>query len=139
MKDFPYTDLKHYLSVHGLLQAEGEVLESAKRSYLKLYRKAYRKAYAKTQMNLVLSKEELTFIKEEAQKYSLKPTQFILYLIRNSIKGTMHPPNLLIDIEIGLLKTIDGLAKCIGCSKDTRGKLIDLYQHVQSLLILFAV
>lgn len=134
--EFPYKNLAHYLEQKDLLQATEDVLASAKREYHRLYQCAYRMKYAKTQVNLVLGTSEFDHVTKESEKFQLKPTQYILHLIRRDREGHTLRPNLLIDIEVGLLQSLDALAKRMGSSPKMRGKLIDVYTQIEELVIL---
>ena len=137
MSDFPYTNLRHYLEVHGYLAATGEVLDQAKKQYFKLYQRAYRAASKKQQVNVLLGKNELDHLKEKAGKYGLKKsTQYIIHLIRSDKEGKSSRPNLLIDIEVGLLKVLDSLSKKMGASPELRAQLIDTTRQLEEILLI---
>jgi thiamine pyrophosphokinase len=136
MSEFPYQNLRHYLELHGLLNTHKEELKKAKREYKKLYQRAYRQVYSKVQLNVVLSGEEFKHLKTEGSKYKLKATQFLVHLITQNKEGTSTRPNLLVDIEVGILKALDAMTKRMKSSPETKVKLIDTYRQVEELLIL---
>ena len=134
---FPYRNLHHYLEVHGLLDATEQAVKDAKKKYKKLYQRYYRSKSKKHQVNVLLSDDDFTFLKEKANTFNLKkPTQYLLHLIQGDRDGKNTPPNFLIDLEIGILRSIDGLGKMMKAKPKTRAKLIGIYQDLEELLLI---
>ncbi len=104
--------MRHYLEIKGLLNASLEEIKRAKREYTRLYQRAYKAQYGKVQLNLMLSKNDITHLKQRCLEMGIKkPTQYVLELIRKDQEGGGIRPNLLIDIEIALLTLLDHAQK----------------------------
>lgn len=112
MENFPYRNMRHYLEVKGLLNAPQEEIKQAKRAYIKLYQRAYKAQYGKVQLNLVLSKGDLSYLKLKCSRLGIKkPTQYVLELIQKDQEEAGIRPDLLIEIEVALLTIVDRARK----------------------------
>ncbi len=140
IKDFPYKSLEHYLNVHGLHDLGDAALLEAKKRYRALYQKYYRRQAKTKQVNVLIEESDFKHLERQANKYGLKKaTQFLLHLVRNDREGKDGtPPNLMLDIEVGILKSIDGLSKLMNAKPETRSKVILVVQQLEELLILLA-
>lgn len=135
--EFPYRNLSHYLEVHGLHEAQGSVLDVAKKEYRKLYLRNYRAKRNKQQVNVLLKSKEVNYLEGKVEEYKMKKiSRYIRHLVAQDMEGTHTRPNLLIDIEIGILKCIDGLGKIMKARPETRSALIDTYQQLEELILL---
>lgn len=112
MENFPYRNMRHYLETKGLLNAPQVEIKRAKQEYTKLYQRAYKAQYGKVQLNLVLSKDDLSFLKLRSSLLGIKkPTQYVLELIRKDQEKPGIRPDLLIEIEVAILTLLDRAQK----------------------------
>ena len=127
---------REYLESKNLLNASDEIIRNAKAEWQHIYAKAYWSNYKKKQVSIVLGKKESQHLRQTAKRHRLKITQYLIHLVRQDMDDVHTKPNLLVDIEIGILKTLDLLAKKMGGSVERRSQLIDIYRHIEELLIL---
>ncbi|MCR9171547.1 MAG: hypothetical protein NXI10_03580 [bacterium] len=136
IKEFPYTSFEQYLEIHGLRGREGDTLVAAKRRYRTLYQKYYRRQSRAKQVNLLMPESDYDHLENKAKTHGLKKaTQYLLHLLRNDREGKGSlPPNMLVEIEVGILKSIDGLSKLLRAQPETRGKVLHIIQQLEELL-----
>lgn len=132
---FPST-FREYLESKKLLNASDEVIHNAQLEWKKLYARHYWKHYQKKQLSIVLSQKESTYLQKVAKDNNLKMTQYLVHLIRKDMDQLPSKPNLLIELEIGILKTMDLIAKKMGGSPKQRAQLIDIYRQIEELIII---
>lgn len=128
--------LREYLESQNLLNETDEVIEQAKKEWERIYARKYWSNYKKKQVSIVLSKKESWHLYESAKEQGLKITQYLVHLVRKDMDGLPSKPNLLVDLEVKILETLDALAKKMGRSPEQRSQFIDTYRHIEELLIL---
>ncbi|GAB5417045.1 MAG: hypothetical protein Crog4KO_19110 [Crocinitomicaceae bacterium] len=138
IKDFPYTSFEHYLEVNGLFDLGDSAMECARTQYRTLYQKYYRKQAKSKQLNVLITNSDFDHLEGKAKTYGLsRATKYLIHLIRQDREGkSSTPPNLLVEIEVGLLKSIDALTKLTKASPETRAKVLEVLQQLEELLIL---
>ena len=110
----------------------------AKKRYRTLYQVYYRKQAKTKQVNVLIDESDFDHLEDKAKSYGLKKaTQYLLHLVRNDREGKgCTPPNMLVEIEVGILKSIDGLTKLLKAQPETRARVIQMVQQLEELLIL---
>lgn len=131
--------LRDYLEYKGLLNASDSQIESAKKEWKRIYQKRYWKRYRKEQIGIVLNHKQAGELKEQADKVNLKVSDYLKYLIKQDKEGVHTKPNLLIEIEVGILQAMDSISRKMKSSEELKSKLLDSYNQLKNLLILLGL
>lgn len=135
MENFKWSSFRGYLIDCGLMGESPDVIQAAKKEYRKLYLRNYRAKRNKQQVNVLLKSEEVNYLEGKVEEHKMKKiSRYIRHLVAQDMEGTHTRPNLLIDIEVGILKCIDGLGKIMKARPETRSALIDTYRQLEELI-----
>lgn len=136
MSTLPYRSFYEYLKSKGLLNASKSAVISARKEWKKIYNSAYWKNYKKEQISIVLDIGDKKYLENKAIENKTKITTYILHLIKQDKDGISTRPNLLIDIEVGLLQTLDSLSKKMNNSSQSKVHVTETYHQIEALLTL---
>lgn len=123
-----------------MLNASDEEILNAKKEYHRLYQRHYRAKSNKKQLNLFIDMKDFDFLEEKAHVHGLKKaSRYVLHLIQMDKEKPSLPVNLLIDIEVGLLKMMDSISRSMGANPKRRAELIHIYHQLQELVKMLAL
>ncbi len=135
MESFKWNSFREYLIDRGLIDETIDIIQAAKKEYLKLYLRYYRAKRNKQQVNVLMKSEDVNYLEGKVEEHTMKKLScYIRHLITQDMERKCTHPNLLIDIEVGILKCIDGLGRIMKARPETRSALIDTCRQLEELI-----